>query len=365
MRITISAISFCEYVIQQANGLASLGHLVLAIMPSPLIQNTIGDDIGSFISTGVSVFKCREQRPWKSAYFSDPVRAIAAFSPDILHVHENGELVTLSIGLCFRRVPLVLSVHDVTPHPGADSRSNLRRRTIKAWMRRRATAIHVHGRQPEDRIRTRHSALAHKVTVIPHGALSLFSHWGNEPIQREPLTCLFFGRMEKYRGLDNLMVVGRRLKKAIPGIRILVAGTGTELAKYTSAMAAEGIFEVHDAFIPNRLIPHFFKRASVLLMPYHEASQSGVAAMGLPFGLPVVATDVGAISETIMDGVHGKVVPVGDMEKFTASVIEILTNEGFRKAMEKNCLDLSQALSFENLAHDFERLYQQAIGLRR
>ena len=212
---------------------------------------------------------------------------------------------------------------------------------------------------------TRYPGLAERVTVIPHGVLSLFSKWGIENIEREPQTCLFFGRMEKYRGLDNLLVVARGLKKEIPGIRIIVAGTGSELKKYKSDMAAAGVFEIHDSFIPDSDIHYYFNRASVLLMPYHEASQSGVAAMALPFGLPVVSTDVGAISETIVDGKHGKIVPVGDMKKFAESVYEILSKESLRQAMEKECLKLSQALSFKKLACDFEGFYQKAISLHR
>jgi glycosyltransferase involved in cell wall biosynthesis len=203
--------------------------------------------------------------------------------------------------------------------------------------------------------------LAAKCMVVPHGTLSLFAQLESGHVVREPLNCLFFGRMEKYRGLDNLVRIGRILKERLSGIRIVVAGTGTELPKYKSELIATGIFEIHDSFIPDREIYRFFKRSSLLLLPYNEASQSGVIMMGLSFGLPVVATKVGAIPEIIVDGQHGRVLPVGDFHGFAEAVHQMLTNEVVRQKMANACIKLGEALSFQNLAGRFESMYAQVV----
>jgi glycosyltransferase involved in cell wall biosynthesis len=168
--------------------------------------------------------------------------------------------------------------------------------------------------------------------------------------------------MEKYRGLDNLIKIGRILKETVPGVKIIVAGTGSELKKYKAEMTELGIFEVHDAFIPNKDIFRYFRRASLLLLPYHEASQSGVVSMGFPFGVPVVATAVGSIPEVVIDGINGKIVSAGDVDSFAETVRELLADGEGLKRMSDHCIRSAEQLDFKNLANEFVELYSRAIA---
>jgi len=223
----------------------------------------------------------------------------------------------------------------------------------------------LHGEVLHNKFKEMLPDLAGKVIVIPHGTLSLFKYWEKGAIEKEPLTCLFFGRMEKYRGLDNLLKIGLMLKETVPGIKIIVAGTGSELQKYKTEMTALGIFEVHDAFIRNKDVFRYFRRASLLLLPYHEASQSGVVSMGFPFGLPVVATAVGSIPEVVIDGINGKIVSPDDVESFAGTVRQLLADEEGLKRMSDYCIRSAEQLDFRNLADEFVELYSRAIARKR
>jgi alpha-maltose-1-phosphate synthase len=364
MRIVINSISFCEYIIQQANALAGLGHAVLLVVPIPLIENTVGTDIGVLLHPSVNYYTYEVVGKWRYGFYRNLFNAVSNFSPDVLHIHDNGEVETLALVLRYWRIPLVLTIHDVTTHPGIDSRIRTRRKLVKRLLKRRAVAIHLHGEALRVKFTAIYPALSGKSIIIPHGALSLFRHWENCHIEREPLTCLFFGRMEKYRGLDNLLLTGRILKDTIPGIRILVAGRGSELDKYKSEMEATGVFEIHDSFIPNKDVHKFFRRASLLLLPYHEASQSGVVLMGLTFGVPIVATAVGSIPEIIVDGLHGRVVPEGDINCIANAIRELLYDEHRLAQMGSACQQLADSLSFERLAVDFNSMYVHAISAK-
>jgi glycosyltransferase involved in cell wall biosynthesis len=364
MRIVISAISFCEYLIQQANALAGIGHSILLVMPAPLVDNTVGADIRRLLVPTVQYYIYNVTDRLRLDFYRGLFCAMAAFSPDVFHIHENGEIETLALISRFRKIPLVVTIHDITLHPGADSKLAWRRRWIIKYLNNKADVIHLHGVTLQNKLAATNPALAVKSMIVPHGALSLFRQWEDGVVKRESLNCLFFGRMEKYRGLDNLLIIGRMLKEVLPGIRIVVAGRGSELEKYKAEMTATGIFEVHDTFIPDNDIHRYFRRASLLLLPYHEASQSGVISMGLPFGVPVVTTDVGSIPETIINGQHGRIVPVGDLDGFAGAVQELLSNEDYRARMASNCLKLSESLSFECLADDFHSLYAHAIAVK-
>ncbi len=362
MRIVITSISFCEYVIQQANGLAGRGHEILLVMPTQLVDATVGSDLENVIAPGVKCWAYDTRGRRRPAFYAGLLRVVSSFSPEVLHIHDNGELETFVLAVRFHRVPLVVTIHDVSPHPGVDSRSKTRRRIIRKLLKRRADVIHLHGKVLHSNLKELLPDLAGKVAVISHGTLSLFKYWEKEVIEKEPLTCLFFGRMEKYRGLDNLVKIGRILKKTVPGIKIIVAGTGAELEKYKTEMMELGIFEVHDQFIPDEDIFRYFRRASLLLLPYHEASQSGVVSMGLAFGVPVVATAVGSIPEVVIEGINGKIVAPGDVEGFAGKVREILADGDGLKRMSGHCVRSAEQLDFRNLANEFVELYSKATA---
>jgi len=364
MRILISSTSFCEYVIQQANALAKLGHKIMIMMPEHLISTTVGSKIELLLDQEVTWHSYDIKKRQKYHFYTDLLKVASSFSPDVFHMHQSGEVESLAMILRLIRLPLIVTLHDIFPHPGNDSKIKMRRRLIGKFQSNCADVILIHGESLQQLLKATQPSLAKKSLIIPHGTLSLFKYWENEPVEKEPLTCLFFGRMEKYRGLDNLLTISDILRESLPNIRIIVAGKGTELTKLKEQFKKSGVFEIHDSFIPDTKVNIFFRRASLLLLPYHEASQSGIAHMAISFGLPIVATNVGAIPELIMDGVHGKIVDKQDMTKFADEVRFLLMDNTRLLAMSKACKALADELDFSRLANRYVASYERAIGIK-
>ncbi|MDN3513896.1 MAG: glycosyltransferase family 4 protein [Candidatus Brocadia sp.] len=365
MRILITSISFCEYIIQKANALVSKGNDVMLLMPQNLVDATVGDDISKLLDPKVSTlfYKGKRRHNRLCDLFSKKfLNKIASFSPDVIHIHCNGEMETLLISIRFSKIPLVVTIHDVIPHAGVDSRLPLRWKLICKYLNHRAAIIHVHGEKSKNELIQIHPSYAKKSFIIPHGTLSLFTRWDNGAVEKEPHTCLFFGRMEKYRGLDNLVEVGKILSNKLPEIKFIVAGRGSELSQHKESLRALGVFEIHDAFIPDKEIPIFFRRASLVLLPYHEASQSGIVHMGLAFGLPMVATAVGAIPEVIKDDIHGRIIPPGNIKEFAEAIYSLLQDRERLSRMSNACYERGRDLEFTNIIHQFETLYLKAIN---
>ena len=58
-------------------------------------------------------------------------------------------------------------------------------------------------------------------------------------------------------------------------------------------------------YIPDDETELYFKAADVLVLPYRHIYQSGVLFLGYSFGLPVLAADVGALKDEIVEGKTG------------------------------------------------------------
>lgn len=105
---------------------------------------------------------------------------------------------------------------------------------------------------------------------------------------------LIIGRLKEYKNLEETI---QSLTSATDR-SILIAGLGAD--KYKSS-------RVHtiDKWLSDQEFDQLLRSAFVTLCTYSEASQSGIAEHSIRHRTPVIATNVGALSEQIRDGIDG------------------------------------------------------------
>ena len=77
--------------------------------------------------------------------------------------------------------------------------------------------------------------------------------------------------------------------------------------------------EWREGFVPNDEVALWLRACDVVVMPYRNIYQSGVVFLCLRFGVPIVATDVGSLSEYVND-VSGVIAPPDDPAGFAAAL---------------------------------------------
>lgn len=242
---------------------------------------------------------------------------IRSWGPDIIHdtAGSGYALGVIFLWLVKGGVPWLVTEHDPEPHLGMGT--SLHSRLARQLIRRYADHIFVHGPRGKQTL-IRQGVEPSRVTIIRHGRLDpLFDCRGAEEIQREPYTILFFGGLRPNKGVQLLVSIADKLHAKYPHLIVIVAGSpevarelkrtgwSEELKRILAEMRKRPYFEVHDRFIPDDEVALFFRRASITLLPYLDATQSGVAMVAMPFGSVVVATRVGDLPYTIEDGVTG------------------------------------------------------------
>ena len=121
-------------------------------------------------------------------------------------------------------------------------------------------------------------------------------HAAPSSLQRSRLSMLFFGRLESYKGLRELLVAFRGLDIGDGvGIDLTIAGSGPEVK------LKEEFFDPYitwlDDWISDEDIPSLFSSTDLVILPYIQASQSGVIAIAHRYGVPVAITPVGGLKE--------------------------------------------------------------------
>ncbi|MGA9292026.1 MAG: glycosyltransferase [Ignavibacteriaceae bacterium] len=127
----------------------------------------------------------------------------------------------------------------------------------------------------------------------------------------EENTILFFGFIRDYKGLDNLLESVALLKDKI-NLKLIVAGEFySNEDKYKKLIEKLGIkdelFLLTD-FIPTSEVKYYFSACDAVILPYKDATQSGIVQIAMNFRKPVIATNVGGLAEVIKDSKTGFII---------------------------------------------------------
>jgi len=291
-------------------------------------------------------------------------QGISRFHCDVIHLQEVPDPLLLWMLVRVRKVPMVLTVHDPTPHLGELGflkYYNQRRPFIEA-MRRRAEYIITHGEDTRRQLLEACPYLdAERICVIPHGPRDFYLRWQPHGTAEQQGAVLFFGRINAYKGLGVLLEAWQKVQARCPQAKLIIAGSGYDLPAYRERILGDPQCELIDRFIPAEEVASLFARASVVVLPYVEATQSGVLATALAFGKPAVVTRVGSLPEMVENGVSGFVVPPRDADALAEALLALLTDDNLRQRMAQGVRQLAQGkFHWQRLGNRLEQLFVQA-----
>jgi len=259
--------------------------------------------------------------------------SVRRFDPDIVHVQDsvvNDVRLVAAAGIRPRR--FAITIHDPMTHPGDRPRPPWKIATWRALLRG-AGLIFVHADQLREELIARERPKA-PVVVVPHGVEEV-------SITALPATprLLFFGRISKYKGLDTLLDAMPIIWQTDPVVELTVAGRGN---LPIHPVLADPRITVRAGYIPDADIPSLFERSSCVVLPYRQASQSGVGALATRYGRALIATSVGGLPE-LVGRETGMIVRPEDPTALAQAVRELFAEPGRAAAMGRTAAESADA----------------------
>ncbi|MHB0870312.1 MAG: glycosyltransferase family 4 protein, partial [Chloroflexota bacterium] len=303
MKVALLSYDFAEYCVRLASALARDAEVRL-LLPSETTRHHLWR-----VNPAVQLRlfgKPRLRQPVRQLQTNYTIlQEISRFDPDVIHLQQGHMWFNFALPL-LRRYPLVLTVHDPQHHLG-DRDVQRTPQWVMDLGFRHASQLIVHGQRLKRVVVDRLRVPAEGVHVIPtvvRGDDRAFHQ-----IQEEENQILFFGRIWGYKGLEYLIRAEPLITARVPEARIVIAGQGEDFDRYRRMMAHPERFQVHNQHIPDHRVAEFFRRASVVVLPYVDASQSAVIAHAYTFSKPVVSTNVGGLPDLVDHGRTGLLVP--------------------------------------------------------
>lgn len=362
LRVLLACDNFVRYTADLAGALQQHGAEVALLMRDHDLE--FGGEEGAsrrFVAEGVGDRVPRYEVPGRVRSRRGLRRAVQVrrelrgFAPDVIHLQAG---ITNDPRLLFaanvRPGRFAFTLHDPSPHPG--DHVTARERFAVGRLIRSAGLIFMHGEAlREDLLSTRR--VEAPIVVLPHGVTPVV----NTPAPSSP-SLLFFGRMSEYKGLDVLLDSLPALWRALPSATLTVAGSG---AIPDHPALADDRVSVRRGHVPDRDLPALFTDAGCVVLPYRQASQSGVGSLAKQYARPLVVTSVGGLPELVADG-SGLIVPPEAPDQLAQALESVLTDSDLARTLgEAGARAASGAASWENVAALTLQAYREHLGPAR
>jgi glycosyltransferase involved in cell wall biosynthesis len=294
-------------------------------------------------------------------------RAVAAFGPDLLHVHcfgPNGIYATAVATL--QRLPLVLTLHGETVMDDTDifTRSSVMRTGIR-WGLRRARVVTGCSAFTLADSQDRFGLDPAKSVVVPNGVdLSAgpdpVPAWAGAP-DRPYVLCL--GRVVEKKGFDLLLAAYAGIPETERTADLVVGGEGAQLASLRREADRLGLADrVH---FPGRLsrqdVAAAMAGAELFVMPSRLEPFGIVVLEAWRAGVPVVATSIGGPPEFVRQDVDGVLVDPADTAAFTAVLRDLLADPDRRGRLGGAGADRVTEFAWPVVAARYRELYAAAV----
>lgn len=271
-------------------------------------------------------------------------RVIADINPQILHALWAYGPGTFAAGSDFH--PFILSPwgSDITFYP--------KQRTLKGYIQRHLI-IHTIGKA--DRITATSHYLADEIKslvqlsrepdIFPYGVDTSVFHPRVNPIEfrwskqagsnKDAVTIGFFKALKYTYGPDYLLSSFAIALKEVPGLRLVMAGSGEMLENLQGEAMRLGIMDriCFPGKIPYSNMPHALAGIDIFVMPSRSESFGVAALEASAVAKPVVLSKTGGTLDVAEDGLTGFFVEPGDVKALAEQIVKLASDPALRKEM--------------------------------
>ncbi len=203
-----------------------------------------------------------------------------------------------------------------------------------------------------------------EVIVTSNGVDETIYYPNNNAVEKNKKYILFAGRIDREKGLFDLVECGKYICNDRPDVFFIIAGKGRDLQKVQRKIRKAGL---QDRFIflgqveKDKLVK-LYQNATIFVLPsYHEGLPT-VLLEAMSCGLPVIATDVRGNRDLISNGENGIIVRPRAPNKLAKAIITLLEDEKTKEILSKNARKtIEERYTWEAVSNKFISCYNSLI----
>jgi len=292
---------------------------------------------------------------------------------DVIHIHD---WLTAPAGIAAKHFldrTLISTVHsmEIGRSQGLHNPDSFLIDGIEWWMTYESRRIIVCSNSVKWDLENHFHIPSEKIRVIPNGVdLSKFEfytdredikrRYGIAPYER---AILFVGRLVPQKGVDSLIKAVPLILQQHKNVKFIITGDGWSRS-YLEELARTTGFEKDIqflGFVPDSELAKLMVSADVLVIPSIYEPFGIVALEGMAAGIPIVAANVGGLSEIIEHERTGVLVYPGNPESIAWGVNRVLSDPAFSEWLVKNAKrKVQEVYNWDMIAKRTAALYEEA-----
>jgi glycosyltransferase involved in cell wall biosynthesis len=254
---------------------------------------------------------------------------------------------------------------------------------LSAGVYRSFAAIFLHGEELRQQFRALYPELAARLYVLPHGNEEIFRLAALRRAEAAADTVatryalgpgesvvLFFGNLAPSKGIPDLLEAFALARRRVDA-KLLIAGYPSKFVDVDTWRRRAGELGIGDdviwdtRYVPMEEVEALVTRATVVVLPYRNATQSGALQVAYTFGRPVIVTRVGSLPEVVEQGESGLVVAPEAPSELARAIVTMLENPEQTARMGARARQLSTTrYSWSRIAENVVRVYDELLARR-
>ncbi len=215
-----------------------------------------------------------------------------------------------------------------------------------------------------------------KIHLVPHGDTDFIYQINcSQSEARKKLNLpqgkkliLFFGQIKKVKGVDVLLKAYIKVREKFADTKLVIAGSPwkmetDELEKIIHQHHLEEDCILNFSYIPNELVPYYYKAADIVVLPYRKIYSSSVMTRSLDYGSAVITSDLDTFKRIIVHGENGLLFQSENDADLAEKIVELLQNPSLIETIRVNAKKtIEDKFSWKLIGRQMNDIYKLALS---
>lgn len=277
--------------------------------------------------------------------------------PDVLHCYLDTCNIVGGCAAIICGIPALLSFRSISPNIAPYEKGEIFYRVYRQIVSHHLIHLEANSHVGRAYYASWLNIAPEKIAYAPNGIESaVFSFEPHADSLRTALhipasspVLVTLARFDPIKCPEIMLETFRKVHEALPDAHYLIAGLGMTADSDMGRMVQElGLQEVVHLLGPQKDVAPVLSAGTVFLLSSSNEGMPNAVMEAMLSGLPIVATNVGAVPDLVRNGIDGFLYPVGDSENMAEAIIQLFSNRELAAKMgasarERICCDFSLA----------------------
>ncbi|QDZ39379.1 glycosyltransferase family 4 protein [Euhalothece natronophila Z-M001] len=283
---------------------------------------------------------------------------IQHYNPDLVSTHSSKAGILGRIACKLNNIPCLFTAHGWAFTKGVPQPKRSIYRTLEVMAAPLADRIICVSEQ-DRQIGIASGMNPKKLTTVHNGMPDISPNLKADPSQSNPVSIIMVARFDQQKDHSTLL----KAIKNIPQVEVNLIGDGPRLEEIKHLSKKLEIQDRVNFLGLSSDVSHFLAKASIFVLISHWEGFPRTILEAMRAGLPVVATDVGGVKESVLDGVTGFCIPRQNVLALEEKLMLLVKNPDLRTKMGKAGRErYEKEFTFERMLKKTLSIYKEVLS---